>query len=278
MLNVRRTVYVLVAVSLSQIILISAQVRAPSRAGMLAATTFGVFSELQRATSSVVLGVRDVWFAYVALRGVREENKRLGTELTALQVRLQEQRALVRQSLGLQRLLALRAEVPLETMGARVIAADATSWFQTLAIDRGARDGVRPDMAVIAPEGVVGRIVGQPSASAAKVQLLIDRNAAAGAMIEQSRAAGVVIGGGGELLRMDYVSNLVDVTVEDVVVTSGVDGIYPKGFVIGPVASAERGPGLYQKIQVQSAVDFLSLEYVLVVTSPPASAAAEGLE
>ena len=77
---------------------------------------------------------------------------------------------------------------------------------------------------------------------------------------------------------MDYVSNLVDVTVEDVVVTSGVDGIYPKGFVIGPVASAERGPGLYQKIQVQSAVDFLSLEYVLVVTSPPASAAAEGLE
>ena len=153
MLNVRRTVYVLVAVSLSQIILISAQVRAPSRAGMLAATTFGVFSELQRATSSVVLGVRDVWFAYVALRGVREENKRLGTELTALQVRLQEQRALVRQSLGLQRLLALRAEVPLETMGARVIAADATSWFQTLAIDRGARDGVRPDMAVIAPEG-----------------------------------------------------------------------------------------------------------------------------
>ena len=278
MLDVRRTVYVLVAVSIGHIILISAQVRTPSRGGMLEATTFGVFSELQRATSSVIVGMQDAWSGYVALRGVRGENTRLKEELIALQVRLQEQRALVRWSRGLERLLALRADVPLETMGARVIAADATSWFQTLAIDRGARDGVRPDMAVIAPEGVVGRIVGQPSANAAKVQLLIDRNAAAGAMFEQSRAAGVVIGGGGELLRMDYVSNLVDVTVEDVVVTSGVDGIYPKGFVIGPVAAAERGPGVYQRIQVRSAVDFSSLEYVLVVTSPPASAAAEGLE
>ena len=83
-------------------------------------------------------------------------------------------------------------------------------------------------MAVIAPAGVVGRVV-VPSARAAKVQLLIDRNAAAGALIERSRAQGVVVGAGDERLRMEYVSELADVVVGDVVVTSGIDGIYPEG-------------------------------------------------
>ena len=276
MLDARRTVYAFVVASLGHIVLISAQVNAPSGGRMIEAVTFGVFGELRRATAAAFGGVRDTWAGYVLLRGVREENERLREELTVLHVRLQEQRALARRSLGLEQLLELRADVALSTMGARVIAADATSWFRTVAIDRGTNDGVRPDMAVIAPAGVVGRIVGQPSGRAAKVQLLVDRNAAAGAMIERSRAAGVVVGG--DELRMDYVSNLVDVAVDDVVVTSGIDGVYPKGFVIGRVETAEPGPGLYKRIRIRPAVDFSSLEYVLVVTSPPAGAAAEGVE
>ena len=83
-------------------------------------------------------------------------------------------------------------------------------------------------MAVIAPAGVVGRVV-VPSARAAKVQLLIDRNAAAGALVERSRAQGVVVGSGDDRLRMEYVSEVADVVVGDVVVTSGIDGIYPEG-------------------------------------------------
>jgi rod shape-determining protein MreC len=126
---------------------------------------------------------------------------------------------------------------------------------------------------VIAPLGVVGRVV-VPALRSAKVQLLIDRNAAAGALIERSRAQGVVVGTGDERLRMEYVSEVADVAVGDVVVTSGVDGIYPKGFVIGRVDAVEKNGNAFKRISVRPAVDFLSLEEVLVITTP--SPAREG--
>jgi rod shape-determining protein MreC len=118
---------------------------------------------------------------------------------------------------------------------------------------------------------VVGRII-MPSARASKVQLLIDRNAAAGALIERSRAQGVVLGTGGDRLRMEYVSSAADVKVGDLVVTSGIDGIYPKGFVIGQIESIERGAGMFSAIVIKPAVDFTSVEDVLVVLTPPPAA------
>jgi rod shape-determining protein MreC len=132
-------------------------------------------------------------------------------------------------------------------------------------------------MAIIAPGGVVGRVV-VPSARAAKVQLLIDRNAAAGALIERSRAQGVVLGGGDERLRMDFVSEASDIVVGDVVVTSGIDGIYPKGFVIGQVDTVEKNGPTYRRIIVKPAVNFSALEEVLAVITPTATrdAAADG--
>jgi rod shape-determining protein MreC len=132
-------------------------------------------------------------------------------------------------------------------------------------------------MSVIAPAGVVGRLV-VPSVRSAKVQLLIDRNAAAGAIVERTRAQGVVVGVGNDRLRLEYVSEVSDVVVGDVVVTSGIDGIYPKGFIIGRVESVERAGGSYKQITIKPAVDFSSLEEVLVVMTPtPARQAAEGV-
>ena len=128
-------------------------------------------------------------------------------------------------------------------------------------------------MAVLAPAGVVGRII-TPSARAAKVQLLIDRNAAAVALVERSRAQGVVEGTGGDL-RLNYVSGTADVKVGDIVVTSGIDGIYPKGFVVGQIESVETGSGTFGAIVIKPAVDFSSLEAVLVVVTPPAAAEEE---
>ena len=102
-------------------------------------------------------------------------------------------------------------------------------------------------MAVIGPSGVIGRIVGDPSADIAQVQLIIGKNAAAGALIERTRAGGVVTGGAGDPpLVLEYVSNFAEVREGDWVVTSGIDGIYPKGFPIGQVESAEPGPTLDQ--------------------------------
>src|SRR4029453_13835299 len=157
-------------------------------------------------------------------------------------------------------LLNLRPEARLETIAAGVIAGGASPEFRTITIDRGTADGIRADMAVLAPSGGVGGGI-IPSLRAAKVQLLIDRNAAAGALIERSRAQGVVEGTGGDL-RMNYVSGTADVQVGDMVVTSGIDGIYPKGFVIGQIESVERGAGVFSSIVLRPAVDFQSLEGV----------------
>jgi rod shape-determining protein MreC len=121
----------------------------------------------------------------------------------------------------------------------------------------------------------VGRTFLETAPHAARVQLLTGRNAAAGAIIERTRVGGIVMGGEADPpLRMDFVSNLADVQVGDLVVTSGLDGIYPKGFAIGRVESAGPGPGLYKVIRVRPAVDFSTLEEVLVVMTPPPRAEA----
>ena len=111
------------------------------------------------------------------------------------------------------------------------------------------------------------------------MQLLVDRDAAAGARIERTRVVGVTSAGTGEsALLLDYVSNFADVIDGDVVVTSGTDGIYPKGFVIGRVTAVNRGDGLYKDIGIQPEVDFSKLEYVLVVMAPRSHSFSETFE
>jgi len=222
-----------------------------------------------------VSGIRGVWSGYVGLRHARSENEELKRQLGAIQVELQEQRALADRTRGLEKLLEMREQLTLKTTGADIIGAAATPDFRTVTIDKGSTSGLKADMAVIAPAGVVGRIV-VPSARSAKVQLLVDRNAAAGALIERSRAQGVVVGSGDERLQMDYVSEVSDVVAGDVVVTSGIDGIYPKGFVIGRVEAVEKSGGAYRRITIKPAVDFRSIEEVLVVLTAPAGDAAQG--
>jgi rod shape-determining protein MreC len=278
MLDIRqRTGYLFLAVMLAHVILISAQVQNRQGVKVLEAVTFGIFSEAQRLTAGGIGGARTVWSDYIALRGVQEENEALRRQIADLQVRLQQQRALAQESVGLREVLALKARVPLSTLAASVIAGEAMPGVPTVTIDKGSSDGAARDMAVIAPAGVVGRVFHDPLPRAARVQLLIGTDAAAGAMIERSRAGGVVIGmGPDQPLKMDLVSNLADVKVGDVVVTSGVDGIFPKGYPLGRVESAERGPGLYQVIKVRPSVDFSNLEEVLVVLTPPGKVPLEG--
>lgn len=269
LLDIRqRAGYLFLAVLLGHIILISAQVNTKGGVPALEATVFGIFAEVQRGTSAVVSVISDVWSGYVGLRQVRSENEVLRKRLAETEVALQQQRALADRSHLLENLLELRDRTTLKTTGAEIIAAGATPDFRTVTIDKGTREGLAADMAVIAPAGVVGRIV-VPSASAAKVQLLVDRNAAAGAVIErrESRAQGVVVGTGDRLLRMEYVSEIADIVIGDVVVTSGIDGIYPKGFVIGRVETVEKTGSAFKTILVKPAVDFSSLEEVLVVLS-----------
>jgi rod shape-determining protein MreC len=266
----QRAGYLFLGVTLAQVILISAQVQSKRGVPILEAVTFGVFAEVQRAGSAALSAVQQSWSNYVGLRGVREENDRLQRELARTRVQLQEERALADRARGLEQLLKLQQEVKLETIAARVIASGVNQGFRTITIDKGSLDGLEADMAVIAPAGVVGRIV-LPSPRAAKVQLLIDRNAAAAALVERSRAQAIAVSGANDRLALDYVSEISDVAKDDVVVTSGIDGIFPKGFVIGRIESVEKSGTAYKAISVRPAVDFSRLEEVLVVLTPPSA-------
>ena len=268
MLDIRqRSGYLFLGVMLGHILLISAQVNSRSGVPVLEAVTFGAFAEVERSISAGVSSVRRGWSGYAGLRQLKSQNDELTRRLEEAQIALQQQRALADRTRNLERLLELRDTSKLNTLAVEIIAAGAMPDFRTLTIDKGTREGVRADMAVIAPAGVVGRVV-LPTSRAAKVQLLIDRNAAAGALVERSRAQGVVTGGGDNRLRMDYVSEVADVIVGDLVVTSGIDGIYPKGYVIGQVESVEKSGTSYKTITIRPAVDFTSLEEVLVVLTP----------
>ena len=259
-----RTRQLFVAVMVGHILLISTQVNSRSGVPLLQAVLVTGLAETQRAAWAVVGGVRSVWDNYVALRQVHADNQRLQRELDAVRVQLQRERAAAGTSDQFRHLLDLRARLPWKTTGAEVIAGSVTPQFQSIMVDKGTDDGVRRDMAVIAPAGVVGRVV-VPSRRGASVQLIVDRSASASALVERLRVQGIVLGHGDGTLRLEYLPVIADVQSGDLVVTAGLDGVYPKGLVLGHVDRIERGSGSSRVVVIKPAIDFGNLESVLIV-------------
>jgi len=263
----QRSGYLFLGVILGHILLISSQVNSRAGVPVLEFVTFGIFSEVQRVIASGFGGVRDVWGGYIGLRHLKTENDSLKRQLADAEIAVQQQRALADRARGLQQLLELRDRSNLKTTAAQIIGDAPTPDFRTITIDKGTLHGLKTDMAVLAPAGVVGRVI-KPTARSAIVQLLIDRNAAAGVIIERSRAQGVAMGAGDGRLRLEYMSEAFDVAVGDEVVTSGIDNIYPKGFAVGKIDSIEKSGAAYRRISIKPAVDFSALEEVLIVLTP----------
>ena len=258
----------MLAVILGHFLLVSAQVGGGPRGNALENVAFRGFSEMQRLLAAARDTTVRAWSRYIDLRNVRVENERLTRTVADLQLLLQEQQAQVQQVQGLQNLLGLRQTVDLRTVAARVIGVSVTPYVRTVTVDRGVEDGVYAEAVVMAPGGVVGRVVGAPVPRAARVQLLVDARAAVGARVERTRVAGVVtVGADATELRMEYVANHEDVRAGDRIVTSGGDGIYPAGFAIGTVAAVAPGSGIDLSIRVVPAVEFSRLEDVLIVLS-----------
>jgi rod shape-determining protein MreC len=262
-----RAGYLYLVVAVGHIILISAQVNSRPGVPLLEAAVFGVVAEVQRVASGGIGAVASVWHDYAALRSAARENADLRRRVTTLQVKLQEEKTRSELAARLQALLDLRDQSNLSMATAAVIAGSATPDLRTVFINKGSHDGILKDMAALTSSGVVGRVV-RATWHAARVQLLIDRNAAAAALVARSREQGMIVGTGEDYLRMDYVSSTADVKIGDIVLTSGIDGIYPKGFVIGQVESVERAGGMYKTIRVRPAVNFGTLEEILIVTTP----------
>lgn len=271
MLPRRRTLTLLVVLCLGHVLLISAQVPAATGSSVLGAATFGTVARFQSGIGGLAGGVRGIWAHYVALRGAARDNDALRDRVLELEGQLQGERARTSRVDGLEDALNLQRSLVAPTLAARVIAGNPVPGVMTVVVDRGASDGVRPNMAVINGRGIVGRVIGTPSASASVVQLLIDRTASAGAMLDATGSAGSTAGGFADgHLRLGLISSATSVNVGERVVASGQDGIFPHGFLIGQVQQVN-GAGKLREILVAPAVTFERLDVVLIVLARPAA-------
>lgn len=266
------TGWILAAALLGHLVLISAQVGGGSSSTVLERLVYGTFAEMQRAVTLARGAAGGVWQRVAAVDELRESRDALAAEVDDLKLRLQAQRAQAQRASRLEVLLDLQQSLDLDTVSARVIAGSAVPYFRSFTIDRGSADRVAADAAVLAPGGVVGRVFAEPAGRASHVQLLNDRNAAAGARIERTRAAGIVYGtDDASLLRLELEpgAGVESVRIGDRVLTSGLEGIYPPDYVIGDVSAVRREPGLPVEVDVEPAIDFARLETVLIVRSQP---------
>jgi rod shape-determining protein MreC len=215
--------------------------------------------------SYVGRNAKQLWLDYFYLIGVRRQNAELQRQLEEYkqrEVHFQEaEQALTR----LETLLDLKRQVALPVIGARVIAYDPTLWSRSAIINQGKAQGVKEGLPVLAPQGIVGRIVGvYPEYS--KVMLIVDRKSSADAMVQRTRIRGMLKGKGGNRCSLEFVPKSADVQVGDLVLASGLVGLYPKGLVFGKVTAAnKKNPGVFQEIEVSPNVDLSTLEEVLVV-------------
>jgi len=256
------------------LLVISWQVEDQANVSLLERLVLTVISPFQRLVTSVISGTGYVIDSYVDLRGVREENRDLKERVRSLELALAERQHLAAQAVRLRKLLELRRLLPYETVVAELIAGEGASFARTVTVNKGSRSGVRLNMPVISPSGIVGRIIAI-GPNAAKVQLIVDSRAGVGALIERSRTLGVIEGIGdpnapaGDL-PMRFVPALADVAVGDTVVTSGLDQIYPRGLVVGRVSRLGDASGLVREVFVTPATRFYELEKVLILEVPPA--------
>lgn len=210
-----------------------------------------------------------VWENYMALVNVRRENQRLKADVRELNSRLASAEEARLENERLNALLNLRRTIKEEVVTARIIGEDVTPWFRTLTIDRGSDDGLRDGMPVLAVGGVVGQTV-KVTANASRVMLLTDNASGIAAVIQRSRARGVVKGKSDDLCSLEFAMRGEDVQVGDQVLTSGVGGIFPKGSLIGEVTMVKKGEyGVFQTVTIRPAVNSARLEEVLVVLRAP---------
>lgn len=205
------------------------------------------------------------WNDYLDLVGVQRENMELRESVKVMNRRvLDSQEALIANE-RLKKLLELKSAMHTSTVAANVIAEDSAPWYRTIEIDRGGVDGLEEGMPVVVTSGVVGRII-KVSPNSARVLLLTDQASAIAAMIQRSRARGVVKGKGGGSCSLEFSLREEDVKVGDVVITSGMGGIFPKGITIGEVSMVRKGEyGMFQTVDIRPAVNISRLEEVLVI-------------
>jgi rod shape-determining protein MreC len=259
-----RSLVLLAGVILLQVLLLAVQIKRDSQGRLIRVWTVGAVSPFERVGSYGFGWIRDLWHHYFALQNTTKDNEQLRHENDALKLQIAQLQGKASEADRLAVLLNFRqshADVPM--ISARVIGASAGSASQTIELDRGERDGIRRNMGVITPDGVVGKVV-ETYANASQVLLLTDKDSGVGAMLSESRIQSPVGGTGEPLLAMKYVPNDDTVNLGEHVLTSGMDRIFPRDLPVGTIAEIKPG-NPFKQIRVKPAANLERLEEVLVL-------------
>src|SRR5215467_1511717 len=259
-----RSLFLLIGVVLLQVLLLAVQIKRDSQGRLIRVWTVSAVSPVERSGAWGVGKIRDAWRHYFALSDTARQNEQLRRENGELKLEIMQ---LQGKSAEADRLAALlnfkqkQNKVPMVV--ARVIGSSADPNSNVIYIDQGQRDGIRKNMGVITPEGVVGKVM-ESYRDASQVLIVTDRDSGVGAMIADSRIQSPVGGTGEPLLNMKYVGNDDEVAVGSRVVTSGMDRIFPKDLPVGVITQVKPG-GQYKQIRVKPSANLEKLEEVIVL-------------
>ena len=245
--------------------ILSLNFRPPERMDLLQRTVTESILPLFKSVGKITSFVEDTIQQYVLLRQLRTENESLREQMAGLEQKVIDYQEAYVENLRLRRLLDFRTTIQAETIPAQVVLHDLTGWFQTLMVDKGFRDQIAPDMAVVNDEGIVGRIL-DVSDRYARVLLISDPGSSIDGIIQRNRVRGILSGKDANNCVFKYVRGNLDVEVGDLIVTSGKDGIFPKGLRLGIVQGVYKDPlDLFQRIDVKPLVRLSALEELLII-------------
>jgi rod shape-determining protein MreC len=250
--------------------LVLMSLRAKQRKGVdfFDALVMEICSPFQRGATFVIKTVQGTFQQYVFLINLEEENRMLKQKIGELQEQNYRMKEMKLANERLRKLLQFREKNPSSMIGAEVIGQDPSSWFKSVTIDKGERDGVKKGMAVISSAGVIGQIL-KTASHYAIVLLLTDYNSAIDSIVQRTRAKAIVEGKGENRCQLKYLLRADEVAVGDVVVTSGLGGNFPKGLMIGEVKKVDKkGHGVFQYAELVPSVDLTQLEEVFVIMEP----------
>jgi len=261
-----RPLALLAGVILAQVLLLAYQIRRARDVRLIRYWSMEASTPAARGGTWFFSHVGGFWSGYVSLHDAHTENEQLRAEVGQLELRNSALETEASEAHRLETLLNFREAHPeAQMIAAQVIEASADPTSETIVINRGDQDHVKRNMGVITPDGVVGKIV-EVFPNTSQVMLMTDKNMGVGAMFADTRTHGVVKGTGDPQPIMDYVVNDEKVSPGQTIITSGEDRIFPKGLLVGVVASAKQG-NPFQRIAIQPAARLDRLEDVIVLVT-----------
>lgn len=224
-----------------------------------------LLSPPQKVITVLANRVRGFLDHYLFLVGKAKENKSLIEEIEKLKTEVGRYQDVLEENKRLKTLLSLKESQSTYIATVRVIGRDPGNWFRTIVVDKGEKDGLKKDMTAISHSGIVGRIY-KVMPGTAKILLITDHGSSLAARVLRTRDEGILEGTVGGLCRLKYIRQSSEIKVGDVLLSSGLDGVFPKGLIIGTVSKVERKKsGFFQEIDVTPSTDITKLEEVIIV-------------